>query len=475
MKQFSRNEIIYAVQSGSPNIFNVLLNSVGVLVAEGFLFLLVIGTFAALSPVVALASLIYFGLIGVLIQHFIGRQMEKTSVKIAEAYVYSTSGLLDLGEIMREATTLGKKDFYINRVYEARVTSSKNVATQIVLQGAPRHIVETALIIGISGFIFSQSLSGDIASAAVVIGVFLTGGLRLTAALLPLQGAFLSIKTCIPAANRAFEFLDFPEQKRNPHTTPEVRALAEKPVSVEINNLCFGFAGEGSHVLSDISLKVAAGSQVAIIGPSGAGKSTLADLILGLLEPTSGKVRLNGEDPLDLLNNQPGLLGYVPQNPGMVSGTIAENIALGLPIKDIDQARLKKAIKDAHLTPLVESLSDGVNTNLGKQKDALSGGQLQRIGLARALYSQPRILVMDEATSALDADSESEINKALDEMRGSVTVILIAHRLNTVQRSDTVFLLEGGRVTDSGSFPKLLKTNTTVQRLAKLMSIDSAS
>jgi ABC-type multidrug transport system fused ATPase/permease subunit len=137
--------------------------------------------------------------------------------------------------------------------------------------------------------------------------------------------------------------------------------------------------------------------------------------------------------------------------------------------------RLEAAVSASHLKHVLESLPEGLHTDLGKRRDELSGGQLQRIGLARALYTQPGLLVMDEATSALDADSENEINKALDEMRGKVTVVLIAHRLNTVQRSDVVFLVEEGEVSASGTFPELLKSNTKVQRLAKLMSIDSTA
>jgi ABC-type multidrug transport system fused ATPase/permease subunit len=157
----------------------------------------------------------------------------------------------------------------------------------------------------------------------------------------------------------------------------------------------------------------------------------------------------------------------------MISGTIAENIALGVQSADIDEVVLQEAIAKAHLTALIQSLPEGVNTDIGKRKDELSGGQLQRIGLARALYSRPKLLIMDEATSALDAESENEINKALDDMRGDVTVILIAHRLNTIQRSDIVFLVENGTISASGTFPELLKNNETVKHLAELMSIDS--
>jgi ATP-binding cassette subfamily C protein len=157
----------------------------------------------------------------------------------------------------------------------------------------------------------------------------------------------------------------------------------------------------------------------------------------------------------------------------MISGTVSDNVALGEVRDQVDPVRLKTAIDASHLNQVLANLPEGVNTSLGKRKDELSGGQLQRIGLARALYSVPSLLVMDEATSALDADSENEINKALDEMRGKVTVILIAHRLNTVQRSDVVFLVEEGRVTASGTFPELLRSNKTVQTLAKFMSISS--
>jgi ATP-binding cassette subfamily C protein len=159
----------------------------------------------------------------------------------------------------------------------------------------------------------------------------------------------------------------------------------------------------------------------------------------------------------------------------MVTGTIAQNIALGESEAEIDQQKLEDAIRDAQLKDLINSLPNGVNTDIGKRKDELSGGQLQRIGLARALYTRPKLLVMDEATSALDAESENQINKALDRIRGKVTVILIAHRLNTIQHSDIVFLVESGMVSASGTFQDLMKSNNVVKNLANLMSIDTSN
>jgi ATP-binding cassette subfamily C protein len=164
-------------------------------------------------------------------------------------------------------------------------------------------------------------------------------------------------------------------------------------------------------------------------------------------------------------------VSYVPQKPGLVSGTIADNVALGVDQELIDDKRVLECLARAHLSDVIQALPEGIHSDLGKLQDSLSGGQAQRLGLARALYTGPGLLVMDEATSALDAESEAEIAKALDELRGSVTVVLIAHRLNTIQHVDQVFLIEEGKVSDQGTFKELLKRNKSVERLVKLMEI----
>ena len=469
----SREEIYFAVQAGSPAAFNSVLNAIGTIVAEGLLFILVIGSFLAVDPLSALGALVYFVLIAAVIQLFIGNLMQKAATRATEGAVAANTAIGDLSEVLREATIFGKKAFFFDKIHAARIRTAGSTASQITLGGMPRYIVETALIIAVALFVLWQSASGDLVKAAGTLGIFLSGGLRLTASLLPLQGALLSIKKSIPVAEKALKFLT-PRAglgTQVPSDSSDSLSFHES-VTVELRNVSFDYPDSETQTLIGVEMKIQAGQQVALIGPSGAGKSTLAELILGLLKPTSGDLLIDGEDPEQVIAKNPGRLGYVPQRPGMISGTVAENIALGVPAGQVDQSRLGEAIDAAHLKKVLGQLPEGVDTNLGKRRDELSGGQLQRIGLARALYSRPGLLVMDEATSALDADSENEINKALDEMRGNVTVVLIAHRLNTVQRSDVVFLVEEGRVAASGTFPELLRSNSTVQHLAKLMSID---
>jgi ATP-binding cassette subfamily C protein len=188
------------------------------------------------------------------------------------------------------------------------------------------------------------------------------------------------------------------------------------------------------------------------------------------LKPTYGEVKLLSSEDQPQSHTKPRI-SYVPQSPGIVSGSILDNIALAVDDNQVDRDKALAAVQKAHLGSVVDGLSDGIDQNLGKLKDGLSGGQMQRIGLARALYSSPGLLVMDEATSALDADSELEIQKALEGIRGSVTVVLIAHRLNTIQHADEVFLIEKGRIADSGTFLDLVSRNPSVERLVRLMNV----
>jgi ATP-binding cassette subfamily C protein len=448
----SKDEIIYAVQIGSPSAFGGLLNAVGAFVAEGFLFALILTSFVIVDPTSALIAVVYFGFIGFLIQFFLGRLMQRASNKTTVSTVEANTLISDLSDTIREASILGRREFFYEKIYDLRKIAAGGTATQVVL---------------------AQLSGGDITASAATIGIFLSGGLRLTASLLPLQASLLSIKLSTPPALRALDILEEIENSISSpaHNKSEATPLEPGPVGLRLEHVDFKYLPSLPNVINDISLDVPAGSQVALIGVSGSGKSTLADLVLGLLDPTSGEIRMGGQKPSQLLAQFPGLVGYVPQNPGLVSGTITQNIALGIDPSDVIISRVEDAVRSANLTNFVDSLPLGLGTDIGVRKDELSGGQLQRIGLARALYTKPKLLVLDEATSALDAESENEINVALEAMRGSVTVIMIAHRLNTVQNSDIVFFMEEGAISARGTFQELVEANQKVRTLANLMAI----
>lgn len=471
----SREEILFAVQVGAPSAFSSLLNHVSTIVAEGTLFLMVAIGFFFVDPIITLASIAYFGGIAIAIQFFVGTLMNKAGEEIRVGTISANSGITDLVSVFRELSVLRKRDSYIRRIHAHRLQASQNGANQYFLGGMPRHVIESALLVGLGLFVVAQALSGDLVSSASTIGVFLSGGFRLTAAILPLQSALLAIKGVVPQASAAHEIL---ARKASPGLVRELfrseltinANSLSAGVAVELVEVSFSYPGQARPSLHNVNMAIPPGSQVALIGPSGSGKSTIADVMCGLLSPSKGEVRLSS-DPIHDPAGSRQSVSYVPQKPGLVSGTIANNVALGVEDNEIDVNKVRECLMRAHLLPLIDSLPDGIHSNLGKLQDSLSGGQAQRLGLARALYTNPGLLVLDEATSALDAESESEITKALDELRGLVTVVLIAHRLNTIQHSDQVFLIEDGMVVDQGKFMDLVKRNSSVERLVELMEI----
>jgi ATP-binding cassette subfamily C protein len=477
----SREELMFAIQVGSPSAFNGLLNGLSSIISEGTLFILVCLAFSLVNIEITFADILYFGLVGWLINYFVGTKLGIEAELANKGAVEANAAVGDLVSVFRELSVQGKIDFFINRLYSSRLSASGSTAKQFYLTSMPRYIIESALLIGISLFGLSQAISGNIVETVSSIGVFLAGGFRLTAAMLPLQSALLSIRAAIPAAKSVTPFLSKVLVSRNPmsriHTADtsninggENQGTAIGAFGVKAEALGYVYPGANKPSVDNVSFVIEPGTQVAFIGPSGSGKSTIADLICGLLIPSAGSIEL-------VKANFPGnieaaKIAYVPQHPGLVSGTILDNIALGEPAEEADLARANKALLDAHLDKVVNALPLGLGTNLGKLMDSLSGGEIQRLGLARALYTRPGLLVMDEATSALDAESEAEIQKALDEMRGRVTVVLIAHRLNTIQHADNLFLLNDGKIEDSGSFKELISRNPAFEKSVDLYQVE---
>jgi ATP-binding cassette subfamily C protein len=478
----SREEIMYAIQAGSPSAFNVLLNAVNSLIAESMLFVVLCLGFFFVDPLTTLGAVIYFGIIVFVIQFFVGSRMGRAGKIATDGSIRANTAVSDLLSVFRELLVLGKRNKYIDQIYAARISAADSAATQHYLNGMPRYIIEAALLVGVALFILLESLAGDIVESAATVGVFLSGGFRLTAALLPLQNALLTINSVIPSAKTAHEILALSQgstllNKENVDESTSglkepLSFVHNMPVGIKFQSVGFTYPTSDKPALANITFEIEAGTQVALMGPSGAGKSTIADLLCFVLRPTSGSI-VRTNIPAETIGTEKlGGVSYVPQKPGLVSGSILENIALSEDSIGADRARAFDALRLAHLEEFVNQLPEGLDTPLGKLKDGLSGGQVQRLGLARALYTKPGLLVMDEATSALDAESEAEIQKALDEMRGDVTVVLIAHRLNTIQHADKVILIEDGQVKDSGNFKELISRNQSVERAVELMRVE---
>lgn len=480
IKKFSKAEVQWAVTGSTTYAFTGLLNGVATLVTEGLLLILVCATFFVVDPIATIFVGLYFAGIIVIIQFVIGKSLKKAGQDSSEGNIGTNGAINDTLDAFREISVLGVQDLFVERIRASRSRLSNSGGVMAFLGGMPRYVVETALMLGVVLFVGQQFLSGQLDTGIVVVGVFLTGGVRIMASLLPLQNAVAQMKNHVEQSALAHELLSkvrVQEIAAAAKTQPAPRAEditfdANGGLSVDIHGIDFHYPGDDHDTLRNISLRIEGGQQVAFIGPSGAGKTTLVDLVLGLIAPDNGSVSIGGLLPSEVRAAEPGLIAYVPQKPGLVSGTIAQNVALGVTPESIDIARVETALAAAHLTDFIATLPDGVHTVVGKQADALSGGQVQRIGLARALYVRPRLIILDEATSALDAGSEAFVSASLKSLGEGVTVIIIAHRLSTVQHSDVVFVLEGGTVTASGKFNELRRSVPMVAEYVKLMSFD---
>jgi ABC-type multidrug transport system fused ATPase/permease subunit len=237
----------------------------------------------------------------------------------------------------------------------------------------------------------------------------------------------------------------------------ESRSKIQLKEAIKIENLNFQYQDAPNRAVNHVSLEIKKGESIGLVGPSGSGKSTMVDLILGLLSPESGRILIDDKDVKDNLRNWQNQIGYVPQSIYLTDDTLRRNVAFGIPEEEIDNNAVDNAIKAAQLDSFIATLAEGLQTFVGERGVRLSGGQRQRIGIARALYHDPEILVLDEATSALDTDTEDKVMKSVNILKGSKTLILIAHRLSSLQQCDTIYQMEKGEIIQKGSAKDMLR------------------
>lgn len=465
-RSHSREELFFASFAGTSAAFSTQLNALATLISEGFLFVCLTVTFFVVDAASTLIVAIYFALVALLIQLAVGKRMQKAATAVRELHLAQDQALNDLFGSFRELTVAKRRSHYFARISELRHSSASHVAVQLKLGTLPRHLIETSVILGVLALGVVKFASGNLEDSALMLGVFLTGSLRMMAAMLPWQAALIALRQSLPASQKALALLNTnaanSEKAGYEIGEADVRGISGSTLTFE--NVSFTYRDSDKPALENLSFSVHEGQQLAVIGSSGSGKSTIADLICGILEPTSGRVSF-GE------HEGPPRIAYVPQRPSAISGSILDNITLGLARDQIDMTRLERAVASANLEEYVRQLPEGLETDMGKHMDGLSGGQLQRLGIARALYQEPNVLVLDEATSSLDSSAEHEVGQTLERLKGVVTVVVIAHKLVTVQHADKVLFMDGGHVRDQGSFEQIVERNPEVAKAVELSNI----
>ena len=373
----------------------------------------------------------------------LGRQNENYNAKLFQWINQSLGGIKELKILQREEYFIDSyKTNYKKLIWGARVNE--------LIAALPKYIVETVAMVGLVFAIIIKLLFGHGALETFIpqIAVFAVAAFRL----LPSVGRVNAYINSIMYNKASLDMIydDLKEIDSEPVQEIEWQEKKEKWIftkGVTVEHVSYHYPDSDVEVLHDISLEIPKGKTVALIGPSGAGKTTLADIILGLLPPVSGVVRMDQHNVYENLRSWREKLGYIPQSIYLSDDTIRNNVAFGIYEAQIDDNAIWKALEKAQLKEFVQGLEKGLDTSVGDRGVRLSGGQRQRIGIARALYHDPEILVLDEATSALDSSTEQAVMESIESLQGLKTMIIIAHRLTTIKNADLVYEVSGGNVT----------------------------
>jgi ATP-binding cassette subfamily B protein len=419
-----------------------------------------------IDPVIALVAIVGFGASYGLVTWLTRRRLERNSLRIAFEQTQVIKALQEgLGGI-RDVLLDGTQPIYCDVYRQADHPLRQAHGNNIFIGGSPRFAMEALgmVLIAVLAYVLSRH-AGGVATALPALGALALGAQRLLPALQQIYSAWASIVGSRASLAGTIELLDqpLPADVLQPTSAP-LRFQKD----IRFNAVRFRYTNDGPWVLDGLNLVIPKGARVGFVGSTGSGKSTTLDLLMGLLMPTQGVLLVDGH-PIrgKRIRAWQRTIAHVPQNIFLADTTLAENIAFGVPRGDIDMDRVRQVARQAQIAEFIESRPEGYNAYVGERGIRLSGGQRQRIGIARALYKQATVLVFDEATSALDNATEQSVMDAITALNRDLTVLLIAHRLTTVRRCDSIVELEGGRVVAQGTYDQLLERSPSFRSIAR--------
>jgi ABC-type multidrug transport system fused ATPase/permease subunit len=452
--KFSHQEIIYSASTGISNLTTRVLANLVIVISDIALLTVLFLGLLLINPIVSISSILMFSITAYLINRIMKFKSFTLGMEEAELSVKSNEEIFEILNTYRESIVRNTRSDYISKINDQRFKLAEIEALRNFIPRLNKYLIEITMISGILFVAGLQFMINNAADAISNLAIFLATVTRIAPAVLRIQQGIFSIQSGLGNSKKTLEIIDYVFR------FPNVEVVKNSPdfiydgftPEVEIRNLEFSYNSIGTPVLSDVNLKIFSGEQVAIVGSSGAGKTTLVDLILGVLSPTKGIVAVSGKDPLKSISTWPGAIAYVPQDIYIVNGSIWKNVTLGLDTDAATEKQIWQALNLAKVDKLVNLLPEGLLTRIGENGYKLSGGEKQRIGIARALFTKPKLLILDEATSSLDLDTEFYVTEAMQSLRGQTTIITIAHRLSSVKNADKVVFMSNGRIKSIGTF-----------------------
>lgn len=430
------------------NQFMLLLNASLQMLAESAvciaLGIYLFETSQSITVVVGLLLLSCLGMFFIIskkVSQRLGKQNQEYNSKLIQWINQALGGI-------KEVKVLEREDFFVSSYRDNYKKLIKGAKANEMIATLPKYIVETVCICGLLVAIIIKILFGrkEIIDFIPQLTAFAVAAFRLLPSVGKMNSYINSIMYCRPSLDLIYH--DFKEVEGTVNQRKKEERESENykfEYEIRIEDIAYHYPDAQAKVLNHTYLTIPKGKTIALIGSSGAGKTTLADIILGLLPPTQGRIMVDDWNIYEHMPSWHKLLGYIPQNIYLSDDSIRNNVAFGVKEKDIDEQAIEKALKKAQLWEFVDNLPEGVNTFVGDRGVRLSGGQRQRIGIARALYHEPDILVLDEATSALDNETEQAVMEAIEELQGLKTMIIIAHRLTTIRNADEIYEVADGK------------------------------
>ena len=354
----------------------------------------------------------------------------------------------------KDVKLLGRESDFLAQYHTHNIKSARVTKFQATLQNFPRLMFELLAVTGLAILVISMLGQGrEMTSIIPTLGLFAAAAFRIMPSVNRVLGSVQTLRYSLPVVDTLYEEIKLISvEPASKHTcSPEIFKN-----ELRLTNVVYQYPGATADALDNISINIRKGESIGLIGSSGSGKSTLVDLIIGLLTPSDGQIEVDGQDIQQNLRQWQNQIGYVPQSIYLTDDTLRRNIAFGLPNEQIDDLAVRRAIKASQLEEFVSTLPEGLETVVGERGVRLSGGQRQRIGVARALYHDPAVLVLDEATSALDGATERGVMEAVTSLQGIKTIIVVAHRLSTVEHCDRLYRFEQGKLAEQGEPIKML-------------------
>lgn len=447
----SSGEIMRVIKADTAGTFN-LLNVTMLFFTEGIVAIALVIAIIVVDPVMALMIAALMTIV-MLIVFFIVKPMLK---RAGQDYQYNNAvanmWILQAIEGVKEMKVANKEKFFVEEYagYSTRAVNSEK--TQTILGIAPRLIIEAVVVSGMLLYIGIMIANGkDISALLPQISAFGVAAVRLLPSANRMSASLNTITFTEPQLDKCIENLRVAEEFiKEDSIRKEKKPVALEKLSLEkecgLYDINFHYPNVETNVLDGADMVIPVGKSIGIVGTSGSGKTTAVDILLGLLEPQGGTVKSDGNDIQRNYDNWLKHLAYIPQSIYMLDGTIRENVAFGFHDNAINDDEVWRALEEAQMAEFVRNLPEGLETSIGERGVRLSGGQRQRIGIARALYTNPELLIFDEATSALDNETEAAIMESINSLHGKKTLIIIAHRLTTIESCDLVYRVENGKI-----------------------------